>query len=296
MATLQSYVDRVTDNVYSSYPAERPFTEYLGTGYTVGATTFDVTDGTQWAIGDNIENYTGNEQMRITGVATNTLTVVRGINGTTAIAGVAGDTLRKNPKITRKMVEDSLTEIMYDLRTHGVYNIDTTTVTVSADTYIYSVTFGELMDPPGILGVYYVDPSTSVLVPVPYQLLREAHTTSLTGGEGLRIPPGSWDGAISTLYVSKAVAYTDITTLPVLLEGPVVLGASGRLLGKMIMPSLVDPGHLTNRTVPPGQAARDARWYQGEYITAVRRIAATLAAETYGLESVRGSRAKRWRR
>jgi len=54
------------------------------TGYTSGATSFVVDDGTKFRIGMVIQDVTTGEQMRVTGVSTNTLTVSRGWGTTSA--------------------------------------------------------------------------------------------------------------------------------------------------------------------------------------------------------------------
>lgn len=295
MATQQELADRVNDNVLSLYPAERPLTEPLGTTYSSGTTSITVGDGANYATGDVIENWDTGEQFYVSSVAGNVLTVSSAYNGTANSAGALGERVRKNPKITRKQVDDALQSIIEDLRTHGVYNKDTTSFTLDQTVYIYPIDLGDLVKPPGVIAVYYPDPSTDVLQPIPFKLVQAAATAALSGGEGLQIVPGTWDASVTTAYITKAVAYASATTLPAYLEEPVVIGTTGRVLGKFIAPILVDPGHLSNRTVPPGQAARDARWYQGEYITAVRRIAAMLAAEDDGLSTVRLNRARRWR-
>lgn len=54
------------------------------TGYTSGATSFVVDDGTKFRIGDVIQDVATGEQMRVTGVSSNTLTVDRGWGTTSA--------------------------------------------------------------------------------------------------------------------------------------------------------------------------------------------------------------------
>lgn len=297
MVTQATIDERVLGNFISAYPAERPFEEILVTPYTNVATTVSVPDGTQWTKGDILENWDTNELMQVTAVATNDLTVVRGYMGTSAAAGSAGERLRKNPRLTRLRIQEEINATLYDLRTHGVYDRDTTSFTLDQTAYIYSLDLGELVNPPGVISVYYVDPSTSVLVPIPFQLVGDVATGALAAGEGLRIHPGTWDASVTTAYVSKAITYSAVTALPDYLEGPVIDGATARCLAGFTGPQLADPGHLSNRTVQPGQGARDARFYQGQYILALRRISAMLQARDrrgLGVNSIQANRARRW--
>ena len=295
MATVASIREQVWDNLYSPYPAERPFQE-VSPGFTSGATTFSVNDGEDYAYGVIIDNLDTGEQMFVTGVSGTTLTVTRGWNGTTATASTAGDRLLSNPRITVKDIDAKVTAVIRDLHTHGVYKVETTTITLDQEVYIYSLELGDIVHPPGVLSVYYRDPSYLTPVPIPWSTQVNLHTDIVAAGEGVRIDPGSWDASVTTAYVLVATKFADATELTTDVEEAVVLGATGRLIGRLIGPMLQDPGHLTNRTVPPGQPARDARWYQGEYLTTVRRLAADLAARHYGINSIQTSRMQRFRR
>lgn len=297
MVTQATIDERINENFITAYPAERPYETILAATYTPVATTVTVPDGVQWTAGDVLEDWDTGELMKVTSVAGNVLTVTRAYMGTTAGTGTVGDRVRKNPRLTKKKIEEEINATLYDLRTHGIYDLDTTTVTLDQTKYIYSVDLGDLVNPPGVISVYYVDPSTSILVPIPFQLVQNVATGALTAGEGLRIPPGVWDASVTTAYVSKAVAYSNVTALADYLEGPIVDGATARCLAGFVGPQLADPGHLSNRTVQPGQGARDARWYQGQYILALRRIAAMLKARdarASGINSTRDNRARRW--
>lgn len=294
MATTASLREEVRNNIFSAYPAERPFLE-VSPGFTDVATTFAVTDGENYSYGTIIDNWETGEQMFVTSIATNTLTVARGFNGTTATASTAGDILAADPRITVKDIDTKLDAIIRDLRTHGLYKVETIELTLNEQVYTYSLELGDLVEPPGIIAIYYEDPSYNIPVSIPFKRQSPVTADIAAAGESLRIDPGSWNNAASTAYVLAATEYADATELPGSLEEAVVLGTTGRLIGRMISPMLQDPGHLTNRTVPQGQPSRDARWYQGEYLTTVRRLAAELAAKDYGLGTVRLNRAQRWR-
>jgi hypothetical protein len=96
---------------------------------TAGATSFDVDDGTKFTVGDvwtapaATASSTFPEQMLITGIAGNTITVTRGFAGTTAAALSAGDSLFfiepsfqegfavPNPRYTKPVVKTTYTTL-----------------------------------------------------------------------------------------------------------------------------------------------------------------------------------------
>jgi hypothetical protein len=294
MATLADLRGRVRDNFYSNHPGERPFRQVLAAGYTVGAATVVVPDGTKWAVGEILENETTGEQMLITSIATHTLTVARGFNGTTAVAGVAGEVINKNPRITVRKIDDAIEAIVYDLRSHGVYRLATVELTPLPNEWLYAVDLSELVDPPGVIDVFYVDASTGLPISLPFKQRQGLPTAVAATTQAIVL--GSWDiSGASTAYAQFGQGYTDVTQLPARLEEIVVLGATGRVMGAMIGQIIQDPGQHANRTVPQGQPGRDARWYQAEHLVTVRREAALLAAQNLGAGNVRSGRTRRFR-
>ena len=295
MATVASIREQVRNNLFSRYPAEHPFVE-ISPGFTDVATTFAVVNGENYSYGDVIENLENGEQLFVNSIATNTLTVTREYHGTTGAASTAGDRLVVNPRITVQNIDQKVSAVIRDLYTHGVYKVETVSITLDSEAYIYSVELGDLVKPPGVIAVYYRDPSYLTPVPIHFRQVSNVHTAVVAAGEGISIDPGSWNASVATAYALVATRYADATELPVEVEEAVVQGATGKLIGGMIGPMLQDPGHLSNRTVPSGQPSRDARWFQGEYITTVRRLAAELAAVDYGLGTITLNRAQRFRR
>ena len=63
------------------------------TGVNDSATTVDVTDGTQFAVGDVVNVPSTGENLLVTGISTNDLTVTRGFHGSTAAAIAADEPL-----------------------------------------------------------------------------------------------------------------------------------------------------------------------------------------------------------
>ncbi len=70
-----------------------PWTDVAAAAWLVGATTITMTNGGYFAAGDIIKVFRTAEVMRVTSVAVNVITVVRGWGGTTAVAGNIGDVI-----------------------------------------------------------------------------------------------------------------------------------------------------------------------------------------------------------
>jgi hypothetical protein len=295
MATLAALRQRVFDNLYSAHPGERPFVQLLNGGITAAATSVVVDDGTYFRAGDIIEFQANGEQCYVLSVATHTLTVIRGWGNTTAAIQDDNAVILKNPRVTSKQVDDAITAVLYDMTGHGVFRLVDAAITLVAgqDTYELSVAHADILDYPGIVSVYYEDTSGNI-VSLPFHMVTKVDSTIFTN-PAVRVLWWGDNSAGGALRVIAAARYTDVTTLPSQLEEVLVLGVTARTIGKMIAPALQDPGAHSNRTVQPGQASRDARWYTAEYLTAVRREVAALRV---GLRHAPGfqqwRRARRW--
>lgn len=83
--------------------ALRPNSSTVAAGFTNSATSYDVAtgEGTRFRVGDIIQAAGSRELQEITGISTDTLTVTRGIRGSTGVAGAAGVEIKRiqNPKI-----------------------------------------------------------------------------------------------------------------------------------------------------------------------------------------------------
>ena len=121
-----------------------------GLSSSATATSFDVANGSLFSVGDTIA--INNEQMKITAISSNTLTVTRGINGTTAVthsngANVYGDIVRVSTEdIGNITVGDVLTFSGGGLGTsaktgtvQGIVNLETGTFAVSGDIASYNL-------------------------------------------------------------------------------------------------------------------------------------------------------------
>lgn len=279
MATQAELRQRVFDNLFSAHPGERPFVQLINGAVADGTTTsITVDDGTYFDAGDIIE-FDDGEQCYVLSVATNTLTVIRGFNGTTGAAHADNSVIRKNPRITIKQVDDAMNSILYELDSYGLFQVTHTSITLVAgqDTYeLSAITQGTYVAYPGVISVYYLDDDGND-VPLPF------HTVNLVSDSvhtypAVRVLWWGDNSAGDSLYVTVAEKYDALTELPTNLEEVLVLGATSRTIGKLIAPLLMDPGQHSNRTVPAGQPARDSRWYTAEYMTLARREAANLRA------------------
>jgi hypothetical protein len=102
--------------------------------------------------------------------------------------------------------------------------------------------------------------------------------------------------ATGTAYYTFAKKYAAATDLVTRLDELVVFGATAKLFGMSIAPATHDPGARTDRTVQPGQTARDGRWFQGEFYLRARAEAALLATQRERFSRrTRVARAGRWR-
>jgi len=103
------------------------FYDALTNSPTGSGTSYTVADGTKWARGDIAETDDG-DLARVTLVAGNSLTVVRGFAGAANVAHTTGDTLRKNPPVYRKDLFDAIQLTMQSLWPMA-WKVSSTTVT-----------------------------------------------------------------------------------------------------------------------------------------------------------------------
>ncbi|MAT78145.1 hypothetical protein CMK14_23780, partial [Candidatus Poribacteria bacterium] len=126
-----------------------------GLSSSASATSFVVASGSQFTVGDTI--VIDNEQMAVTGISSNTLTVTRGVNNTTAVthsnsANVYGDIVRvSTDSIGNIAKSDVLTFTGGSLGTsavtgtvQGIVNIETGTFSISGDAASSDLTEGEI--------------------------------------------------------------------------------------------------------------------------------------------------------
>jgi hypothetical protein len=300
MATASAIQTRVLGYLYGSYPSDRPFTSEITAAYTNVATTVSVTDGTDWAEGDELENPSTEEVMRVISVSANDLTVERAIEGTATASDGTDDRIHKNSRFPRVRVTQAITDAIESLELWGVHIFGVEAITrSSAIVNYYELTSTDIVDSIGVSGVYYVESVTKRPVFLPFQEFMNLGTNPADYTQGRGIAVFDWGEVATTenvevIYAKKISATTDLLTRQ---EEIVVQGACALMLGKTIAPFTQDPGARTDRTVQPGQTVRDGRWYQANFFVSVRAEAATLAVERQrsAPQSPRLGRARRWR-
>jgi len=299
MATATAIRERIYDYVYGGPSIARPFESILGAAYDNVTTSITVLDGTYWDTGDILENSLTGEQSLVLSKAGNVLTVVRGYRNTTkAASSGADDLIRKSPRFSQKQVDEATTESITNLQAWGIHGFGYGTLTMVDNQYYYNLGETNVSSLYGVLSVYYPEDTTQEPIALPFNMRAKLSST-----------PAVWSSIVGVTLLSKGdrvagefVYYTyakdpaDVTELSTEQEEIVVLGVVTRMLGHAITPSTQDPGARTDRTVQPGQYARDGRWFQGEFFIKARAEAARLGViRRQQPGSVRTKRARRWR-
>jgi hypothetical protein len=114
-----------------------PLEDRLTGAYTSGGGVLAVSDGTQWAVGDELEvDDTAQSVYLIRSISSNNLTVKTGHRGSTEANHSSGATVRKRMRFTRQEIEDAIGHAVGMLYPE-VYDITTTTLTYNANTHPY---------------------------------------------------------------------------------------------------------------------------------------------------------------
>lgn len=105
----------------------------------------DVTDGTKYAAGIIVEFQTDGEQCLVTSVATNTLTVIRGYNGTTAATHSINALMALDPVFSYMAITDAIAACIRGLWPH-VYKLVAESVTpVTTGNRYYDLAAGSVL-------------------------------------------------------------------------------------------------------------------------------------------------------
>jgi hypothetical protein len=169
---------------------------------TLASGTVAVPDGTKWGVGDIGEWQTGTvggEQFLVQSISSNTLTVSRGYNGTTAETHTSGDRVVKNPRYSYIQITDSIDRVIETLYPN-LWKQVTSTVTPDSTTFWFDsgLSTTEFIDlirgeqrygtSDTRVGTYgTVSPRISSL-PVFYE--RNMPTALVSSGTGVRFPGG----------------------------------------------------------------------------------------------------------
>lgn len=302
MATVAQLKQRVKDRLYGAYHTDRPFSAELGASHNSSVTSITVDDGGNWFGGDILENPGTDEQMYVKSVSSNTLTVIRGFNGTTAASSSGSDDLiHKNPRFASSEITDALNQSLKSLQTWGIHGIAYETVTRNdAQKDFWELAATDIDPIYGVLEVYYVEDNTEQPRPLPFRYRQQLGTAPTEYGVGYGVLILDYGNVklnedFEVVYAQVFDALTEPTNGDQ--EELLVLGACVILLGGQIIPASQDPGARTDRTVPVGQLGRDVRHFQSEYYVRVRAEAGRVAVQRdkYRPSTVRSARARRWR-
>lgn len=293
MATSSDITQRVRDEIYSTIPTEHPFTHLINGSVTNVATAVIVDDGGNFAYGDIIEWAEDGDQAFVQSVATNTLTVIRGWNGTTAAAHADNTVIYKNPRFTTAQITKAVTHVLNELETLGVHAWGTGTLTLLTGDYSYPVTETDVID---VVSVYYPDDSYGMMRPLPFRYQKSLHTSAISGGDGIMLWDWGNQVAGDPVYYTYKQRLSSVTSLMARQEEIVVVGATERLLRSKVVPWTQDPGKRTNRTIQPGSIERDGRALRSEYIRLAREESQLLKVEMARLPGdIITNRVRRWR-
>lgn len=278
--------------VYSARPPQRPFVTLVTEAIDGSETAVDVTAGTDWAAGDILE-WSDGEQFYVQSVASNTLTGIRGYNGTTIATHSINDQVRKNPRFTLQQIDQAIEDTLRELETNGIHVWGTGSITLVATTYAYDITGADVLD---ILSVYYPRNNDGVAINVPFRFHRQ--TTGLSASNRT-LEVWDWGERVAgdSLLYTYQKQIDDVADILTRQEELVVIGTSARLLKRTIAPETHDPGKRTDRTVQPGQTGRDSRELMGEYVRLLTQEAQLLKVERSRFlpAGAHSTRSRRWR-
>lgn len=261
-ASLRQRVKRI---VYSARPAERPYRDAVqdAGGISNSDTSMDVEDGDNWAVGD-IVAFDDGEEARVTAIATDTLTITRGVNGTTAAAHSQFDEIEKNPRFRIQEIDDAIESVLHDLWPNVWLISQGTLGAATSGKEWYTLTDGDIQE---VLTVFYED--DDYLTPVPingWRYYGQLPSAEFTQEQGVFLPGFGGADIGDSLYYIARVRVTAVTELLDRQEPMVANGAVYNLLGAESVARTHDPGHRTDRTVQPGQDSRDSIWFLREYL------------------------------
>ncbi len=298
MATLADLRQRVKNNLYSTAPHEHPFVTLLNeSGFDATETdvTLDTNEGANFSQGDIIEMES--EQLYVQSVSGDTLTVIRGWNGTTGAAHSDNTPIFKNPRFTSDQIDQALVSVANGFEDWGIHGFGTGSITLVENQTYYDLTDTDIAEQRGVLAVYYAGATTLLPTHLPFRYFNNLDSNVSTTGHGLHLWEWGDKKATETVYYTYAQELTTTSALSAHQEELLVVGATALILGASIGPATHDPGARTDRTVNPGQTSRDVRFWQGQWFIMVRAEASHVQTERqrFTLGGVRQRRAQRWK-
>jgi hypothetical protein len=261
---------------------DRPW-QTTGTAADASTTSVTVPDGTRWAAGNVGEFQDNGEQVLVSSVAGNTLTVVRGYAGTTAQAH-SSIALVRDPTYTYRQVLQALTWAVQNLWPYA-WKTETISITPDAtkDWYDASTTAIDVVrvsqrygSSNQYLGIFGSEGSGK-----PVEFARNLPTALVASGSGFRFPRGFFHGsnAVTAVMRARITGTADIPDGSPSVADAVVLGACYRVvLGTQTQRTGTEVRADVLDGVQGSDRARTALLWKQEWQQALLRVRAECAA------------------
>jgi hypothetical protein len=283
---------------------DNPFVETARTVAAAGTTSVTVADSTLYDVGDILEWQDDGDQMLVTAVPNaTTLTVARGINGTTAAAH-SSITLAKNPVFQYIQITDAIAACMTDLYPHVYRQVDVTLTPLTNGNNYYELTSASGADK--IIELSQVSQeigtgATSMIFfygdrpgAYPVTLQRNVPTSKVASGVGLYIPflrdtsnsiivagIAEIDDTVSGGNYSYITSGVEVNT--------VLYYAIGRLVSEADISRLTqDDTNMYDQSVKPFARTQGGMYWENKGLQERRKWEARLRART--------PRLKKWNR
>jgi hypothetical protein len=253
-------------------------TQYSGSTTTTTDTSYDMPDGTRWEEGAIMEWQDGGAQDWVSSVATNTVSIYQGINGTTAVAHAANTQILKDPRFTYQRIVDAAALTMQSLFP-VVYKTVSATITPNTTSTWYDLGATDYL---GLIRATQQDTNSTS----PDVIFYGAHgsrmsiavatvpTAVAASGFGVRFPNGvsNVTNAINLTYAAKVTATLDTTSnysdlSDGILAEVVVWGTAARLaLSTDLQRTNDEDNNMGDSSVQSGSRARVARDIQRTFL------------------------------
>lgn len=221
---------------------DNPFLDPVAEDMDASETGLDVADGTLYSVGGTIEfQDTSGEQCLITSIATDTLTVSRGYNGTTAATHTNGTSMALNPLVQYIQITDAVTASIRGLWPY-VYQEVNDTVTPVTGTKWYAMTAATTATISGITNATTAVVTTTAahglsvgdrvvisgVTPTAYNgtwVVTAVTSTTFSIYPGAQLGAWSSGGTVTRynnaamLEISSATQQTDVTANPIFFYG-----------------------------------------------------------------------------
>lgn len=254
---------------------DQPFVDKNTSDPGGAGTTFDVADGSNYERGNILEFQDNGEQVLVRSVATNTLTVYRAQNGTTAQAHGVGSTFVVNPVVSYTQITGSVDDTTKTLWPY-VYYVQEYDVTVASGTQWYNLGATALE----LIQVLQLQPGTPTRPffygargnAYPVAIRRNLPAALVASGVGLYLP--YLRDTTNHVFVQVAEEITAVQSggnytriEDGLMQDMIVYGATARVVAALDVPRVTeDDVTMSDQTVNPGSRIRVSSYFDSKYI------------------------------